>query len=243
MFKSKCYNIYIIMYFNSFFHFVEACVKDGVQSTLGEVTKVTATKEKSERKPLDRMLRFSFCVIQCSVNISDNEHVIYEESEPNSVRKNRPLLEFIGDDNEKAAAKLCVTAIEMERQELQGKMMKITMGGSNLCFQLHFLPSKGGNVFGSSLGSGDGAEAGSRLFRHLLKNMSSRGSTYHALKDVLRLHWLYSSPRLQKLAKVSHTKYKCSLCNMEGHNRLSCPTGKLPSVEENIGESDIESDT
>lgn len=77
----------------------------------------------------------------------------------------------------------------------------------------------------SSIGaySGEGLEAGNKLFRHIRKNLANRGSTYSGLIDVLKIHWLYSSPALQRLAQVSHQKYKCGTCGELGHNRLTCP--------------------
>jgi len=71
--------------------------------------------------------------------------------------------------------------------------------------------------------SSEGNEAGNKLFRHFRKNLSRRGSTYGSLVDVLKLHWLYSSKALTKLAEKEHVKNKCSLCFQTGHNRRTCP--------------------
>jgi len=71
--------------------------------------------------------------------------------------------------------------------------------------------------------SSEGNEAGNKLFRHFRKNLSRRGSTYGSLCDVLKLHLLYSSKALAKLAEKEHKKNKCSLCFQSGHNRRSCP--------------------
>lgn len=71
--------------------------------------------------------------------------------------------------------------------------------------------------------SGEGNEAGNKIFRHLRKNLASKGSTQQGLVDVLRTHWLYSSPKLQMLSTVKHREYRCSFCYAYGHNRLSCP--------------------
>lgn len=71
--------------------------------------------------------------------------------------------------------------------------------------------------------SGEGLEAGNKLFRHIRKNLSSKGNTYEGLVDVLSLHWLYSSPSLQRLSSISRQKYSCGHCGNTGHNRVTCP--------------------
>ena len=48
------------------------------------------------------------------------------------------------------------------------------------------------------------------------KNYANKSNSYMGLEDVLKLHWLYSSNKLQKLAEVRHQLNKCS------HNRRSC---------------------
>ncbi len=37
--------------------------------------------------------------------------------------------------------------------------------------------------------SSEGNEAGNKIFRHFRLHLSSKGSTYQGLVDVLRLHW------------------------------------------------------
>ena len=71
--------------------------------------------------------------------------------------------------------------------------------------------------------SSEGNEAGNKIFRHFGKNLSRRGNTYGSLCDVLKLHWLYSSKALFKLAEVEHKKVRCSLCFTSGHNKRTCP--------------------
>ena len=68
----------------------------------------------------------------------------------------------------------------------------------------------------------EGNEAGNKLFRLLRKNYANKGNSYMGLEDVLKLHWLYSSNKLQKLAEVRHRLNKCSKCLEFGHNRRSC---------------------
>ena len=54
--------------------------------------------------------------------------------------------------------------------------------------------------------SGEGNEGGNKIFRHFRKNLARKGDTYGALRDVLWVHWLYSSPKLVSLAMKSHSK-------------------------------------
>ena len=70
--------------------------------------------------------------------------------------------------------------------------------------------------------SGEGNEAGNKVFRHFRKNLARKGATYDSLRDVLVLHWLYSSPTLRHLATIEKSKKTCSLCLEEGHNIRTC---------------------
>lgn len=70
--------------------------------------------------------------------------------------------------------------------------------------------------------SGEGNEAGNKIFRHFRKNLSRKGATFESLHDVLKLHWLYSSPLLTKLAQQERSSKQCSLCNKLGHNIRTC---------------------
>lgn len=71
--------------------------------------------------------------------------------------------------------------------------------------------------------SGEGNEGGNKIFRHFRKNFARKGSTQGGLRDVLCLHWLYSSPALVELADVTHKTNRCGLCLKEGHDRRTCP--------------------
>ena len=72
--------------------------------------------------------------------------------------------------------------------------------------------------------SGEGNEGGNKLFHLFRKNYATKGDSYRALEDVIRIHWLYSSKRLEDLASVNHRKNKCSKCGNFGHNKRSCKT-------------------
>ena len=63
----------------------------------------------------------------------------------------------------------------------------------------------------SSIGavSGEGNEAGNKIFQICRLNLSCKGNTQQGLQDTLRYHWLYSSPGLKALAVAPQRKNKC----------------------------------
>ena len=60
-----------------------------------------------------------FCILKCSVSVGDQEYIVFEESEPNSVRSNKPLLQSICDENNTASLIVCLAPIEKERNLLK----------------------------------------------------------------------------------------------------------------------------
>lgn len=72
--------------------------------------------------------------------------------------------------------------------------------------------------------SGEGNEAGNKIFQHLRKNHSRKTGTFESVSDVLKMHWLYCSFKLKTLNEVSRRKYKCSICKQNGHNCNTCPS-------------------
>ena len=44
--------------------------------------------------------------------------------------------------------------------------------------------------------SGEGNDAGNKIFRHLRKNHSRKSGTLESIRDVLRMHWFYCSHTL-----------------------------------------------
>ena len=101
-------------------HIIKTVVKDGGDG-LGEVS---VYKEKADRMLPDKAFRFSFCIVS-SMHEGQN---VYEEKNPNSVRSNRPLLESIADENNKASLVACLRPIEIERQYLKDKIIKVKTG-------------------------------------------------------------------------------------------------------------------
>eukprot|EP00112_Aurelia_sp_Birch-Aquarium-sp1_P020246 Seg5179.3 transcript_id=Seg5179.3/GoldUCD/mRNA.D3Y31 product="RING finger protein 74" protein_id=Seg5179.3/GoldUCD/D3Y31 len=95
---------------------IKTIVKDGGDG-LGEVS---VYKEKADRMLPDKAFRFSFCI----VSYMQGGQNVYEEKNPNSVRLNRPLLESIADENNKASLVACLRPIGLERQYLKGKIIK-----------------------------------------------------------------------------------------------------------------------
>ena len=75
--------------------------------------------------------------------------------------------------------------------------------------------------------SSEGNEGGNKVFRHFRKHLSRKGDVLGGLKDVLQLHWLYSSKTLQELSSVTHKQNRCSVCFEAGHKRNNCPNANL----------------
>ncbi|KAK3100740.1 hypothetical protein FSP39_024522 [Pinctada imbricata] len=71
--------------------------------------------------------------------------------------------------------------------------------------------------------SGEGNEGGNKVFRYFRKQLSRKGDVIGGLRDVLQLHWLYSSKALIMLSNTTHKQNRCSLCYSLGHKRPSCP--------------------
>lgn len=72
--------------------------------------------------------------------------------------------------------------------------------------------------------SGEGNEAGNKIFRHLRKNHSRKSGTFESLTDVLQMHWFYCSHALMSLSHVARNNYKCTKCGQTGHNSATCPS-------------------
>ena len=70
--------------------------------------------------------------------------------------------------------------------------------------------------------SSEGNEGGNKYFRHFRKHHARKHPVKAGLEDVIKIHWLYCSKKLQDLAQVTHKRYKCTKCGIEGHNRLTC---------------------
>ena len=133
---------------------IKVMIKDGGDG-LGEIS---VYKEKGDRYLPDKALRFSFCVISCSVETKDKDFVLYQEEYPNSVRKNRPLLEALADENSSATAAVCIDPIERERENLKGKELRVEIEKNKWrTYRIHFTSSMLDEKYDRSMGGLAGA--------------------------------------------------------------------------------------
>ena len=70
--------------------------------------------------------------------------------------------------------------------------------------------------------SGEGNEGANKVFRDLRRHFSRKSSALVSLRDVLWFHWLYTSPKLRRIAKVTTREYTCSKCQQLGHSATHC---------------------
>ena len=70
--------------------------------------------------------------------------------------------------------------------------------------------------------SNEGNEGGNNLFRHFRKHHSRKSPILGGLEDIIRIHWLCCSKKLQGLATVVQKKCRCTKCGIECHNKLTC---------------------
>ncbi|XP_066298933.1 V(D)J recombination-activating protein 1-like [Branchiostoma lanceolatum] len=117
---------------------IHTICKDGADG-LGDVS---IHKEKADHLLPDKALRFSFCVLKCSIMHNNSEVTIYEDPNPNSVRSNRPILECIGDENDEGTVAICVGPIESQRLLMKDKVMRVHMSdGTQRAHYLTFFNS------------------------------------------------------------------------------------------------------
>ncbi|XP_078608410.1 LOW QUALITY PROTEIN: V(D)J recombination-activating protein 1-like [Branchiostoma floridae x Branchiostoma japonicum] len=100
---------------------IHTLVKDGADG-MGEVS---VHKEKADKSLPDKALRFSFCILKCSVMHNGEEVTIFEEPKPNSVQSNRPIVECIGDENDASTVNVCIGPVERERLVMKDKVMRV----------------------------------------------------------------------------------------------------------------------
>ncbi|XP_072029739.1 V(D)J recombination-activating protein 1-like [Amphiura filiformis] len=74
--------------------------------------------------------------------------------------------------------------------------------------------------------SGEGNEAGNKIFRTIREYVAYRGSTDKSLMDILKVHWLYSSPTLGRIGSIQRSRNNCSVCHKPGHKMPTCPEAK-----------------
>ena len=71
------------------------------------------------------------------------------------------------------------------------------------------------------------------LFRMLRSRTSSAASS---MEDVLKICWLVTSKKLQRIAKTSTRSYCCSNCGDNGHSVRTCPALNNAQLDETLGE-------
>ena len=91
---------------------------------------VSLYKEKGDKFLPDKAFRFSFAVMSscCVSQNSGDKKMVYHVENPNSVRVNRPLLECIADENNKASVCATLLPIEREREFLKNKIVNVKTG-------------------------------------------------------------------------------------------------------------------
>ena len=57
--------------------------------------------------------------------VQGQEIMFFREEKPNSIRTNRPLLEAIADENNKASCVVCMHPVELERKYIEGKVLNV----------------------------------------------------------------------------------------------------------------------
>ncbi|XP_063971603.1 V(D)J recombination-activating protein 1-like [Lytechinus pictus] len=70
--------------------------------------------------------------------------------------------------------------------------------------------------------SGEGNEGANKVFRDLRRHFSRKSSAMLSLRDVIWFHWLYTSPKLRRIAQVTSRDYSCSKCQKLGHSAIHC---------------------
>ena len=73
---------------------------------------VSVYKGKGDRALPDEAFRACFCIFRVTVLFDNEELAVYEEVAPNLVRRNRPLLEAIADENDHASSLVCMITFE-----------------------------------------------------------------------------------------------------------------------------------
>ena len=90
--------------------------------------KVSVNRKKSLQMLPDKDFRFSFCIVSIHATLNGEKFLMYRNDKPNSVRTNRPLLEALADENNKASNMFCTLPIEQDRQVLIDNRVKLIIG-------------------------------------------------------------------------------------------------------------------
>ena len=88
-------------------------VKDGGDG-LGDVFQY---KEKGDRYLEDKAFRYSFCIVNVTVEQNKEIFTVWEEDKPGSVPAKKTLIEAVCDENQTAAMVTCVIPVETKQHE------------------------------------------------------------------------------------------------------------------------------
>ncbi|XP_071509808.1 V(D)J recombination-activating protein 1-like [Diadema antillarum] len=81
--------------------------------------------ERSDRLLPEKAFHASFVVLRCEVEKDGQMRTVYKQQDPNLVFAARPLLEAIGDENNKASAQQMLELMEKDRVMIQKREMRV----------------------------------------------------------------------------------------------------------------------
>ena len=96
---------------------IKTTIKDGCDG-LGDTP---IYWEASNRFLPDKAFRYAFCVLEMKALVQGQEIMFFQEEKPNFIRSNRPLLEAIADENNKASCVVCKHPVDLEGKVLNVK--------------------------------------------------------------------------------------------------------------------------
>jgi len=98
-------------------------------------------KEKGDRYLEDKTYRYSFCILNITVDRENERVVIWEEDTPGSVLTNKTLIEAVCDENQTAAMVACVVPVEREREQIANNLISVQTGTLWRNFKVEFINS------------------------------------------------------------------------------------------------------
>ncbi|XP_033635628.1 V(D)J recombination-activating protein 1-like [Asterias rubens] len=104
-------------------HLVLTTVKDGADG-MGDVSIIKAARD---RLLPDKAFRAAFAVIKCEVEKDGEKVTVYEPDAPDSTFITRPLIEAIGDENNRSSAVVLLEGMEHDREVLRGRELSVNV--------------------------------------------------------------------------------------------------------------------
>ena len=210
--------------------FFRVMIKDGVNGT-GDVS---IHKDKIDN--FNATFRYAFAILRVEKVTEEKTDLVYKVDNPNNIRVNRPLLEAVGDTkNSKVISQFLTRPFEEERERLTGRVMKVRgADGKFRRYKLEFSTQSGRSARTSQqmetdreessvAGSSKSYDARNHFFQTVRDTLGSKGNIMSRLAHMLKILWLYSSPKLLRISKVERRTTVCSVCQFAGHNRQGCP--------------------